>query len=286
MDIDLLRTFLEVARTRHFGRAAENLHLTQSAVSARIRSLEDAVGVALFDRARNNIRLTASGHRLLRHAEGIVTLWQRARQQVAVDTGTEVFLSISGTASVWDVFLQDWLEWLFHERRDLYIQADTQGVETQLAMLRAGTLDVALTFETPRVGGFQTSLLARTPLLLVSSRAGCSVEAALTRDYVLVDWGHSFASAHARRFPDTPPPRLRVGLGRIARSLLLKHGGSAYLAEPMVRADLARGSLFQVTGAPAIEREVFAVYQRDSDRAPLIASLLPGAGSVPGDSGR
>ena len=41
MDIDLLRTFLEVYRTRHFGRTAENLYLTQSAVSARIRLLEE-----------------------------------------------------------------------------------------------------------------------------------------------------------------------------------------------------------------------------------------------------
>ncbi|MEX2517286.1 MAG: LysR family transcriptional regulator, partial [Gammaproteobacteria bacterium] len=45
MDVDLLKTFLEVQRTRHFGRAADNLFLTQSAISARIRQLEDELGV-------------------------------------------------------------------------------------------------------------------------------------------------------------------------------------------------------------------------------------------------
>ncbi len=40
MDTELLKTFLEVSRTRHFGRAAESLYLTQSAVSFRIRQLE------------------------------------------------------------------------------------------------------------------------------------------------------------------------------------------------------------------------------------------------------
>lgn len=44
MDTELLKTFLEVSRTRHFGRAAEALYLTQSAVSFRIRQLENQPG--------------------------------------------------------------------------------------------------------------------------------------------------------------------------------------------------------------------------------------------------
>jgi DNA-binding transcriptional LysR family regulator len=72
MDIDLLKTFLEVNRTRHFGRAAENLFLTQSAVSARVRQLEDTIGVPLFTRTRNDIQLTPAGTRLLKYAESIL----------------------------------------------------------------------------------------------------------------------------------------------------------------------------------------------------------------------
>ncbi|WP_351060278.1 LysR family transcriptional regulator, partial [Psychrobacter sp. TB20-MNA-CIBAN-0197] len=53
MDIDLLKTFVEVVRTRHFGKAAENLYITQSAVSFRIRQLEQGLGVNLFIRQRN-----------------------------------------------------------------------------------------------------------------------------------------------------------------------------------------------------------------------------------------
>ena len=63
MDTELLKTFLEVSRTRHFGRAAEALYLTQSAVSFRIRQLENQLGVNLFTRHRNNIRLTPAGEK-------------------------------------------------------------------------------------------------------------------------------------------------------------------------------------------------------------------------------
>ena len=87
MDIELLKTFLEVRRTRHFGKAAENLFLTQAAVSARIRQLERLLGVKLFIRSRNNIQLTSEGERLVGHAQTVLLAWSRARQELALETG-------------------------------------------------------------------------------------------------------------------------------------------------------------------------------------------------------
>jgi DNA-binding transcriptional LysR family regulator len=82
LDTELLKTFLEVQKTRHFGKAAENLYLTQSAVSFRIRQLEQSLGVPLFIRFRNNIQLTAAGELLLPHAEAVLTAIGAARQQI------------------------------------------------------------------------------------------------------------------------------------------------------------------------------------------------------------
>lgn len=81
MDTELLKTFPEVSRTRHFGRAAEALYLTQSAVSFRIRQLENQLGVNLFTRHRNNIRLTTAGEKLLPYAETLMNTWQAARRR-------------------------------------------------------------------------------------------------------------------------------------------------------------------------------------------------------------
>ncbi len=82
MDLELLRTFLEIARTRHFGQAAEALHVTQAAVSARIKHLESLLGVQLFDRARRDIRLTPEGNRLIRYGNLLLSEWRKARQDV------------------------------------------------------------------------------------------------------------------------------------------------------------------------------------------------------------
>lgn len=83
MAIESLRTFLTVVRTCHFGKATEELCVTQSTVSARIRQLEQTLGVALFTRQRNNIQLTQ---------EGIVQVWIWMRQETGLRGNSPVDL--------------------------------------------------------------------------------------------------------------------------------------------------------------------------------------------------
>jgi len=85
LDTELLKTFLEVQKTRHFGKAADNLYLTQSAVSFRIRQLEQSLGVTLFNRFRNNIQLTTAGEMLLPHAQAVLNAIASAKQQIAIN---------------------------------------------------------------------------------------------------------------------------------------------------------------------------------------------------------
>ncbi|KPK12743.1 MAG: hypothetical protein AMJ68_00635 [Acidithiobacillales bacterium SG8_45] len=274
MDIDLLRTFLEVHRTRHFGRAAENLYLSQSAISARIRHLEDQVGTPLFTRDRNDIRLTAVGKRLLPHAESIVTAWHRARQEVTLGADMEQSLSVGGTPSMWDILMQDWLQQIYQKMPDLALTADVAGPNELLRSLLDGTIDMALTFESPQVVRLNVVELQSIPLVMVSSKKGVSATEALAKNYLLVDWGTSFLTTHAKNFKDCPSPRLRVGLGRIAYDFLLHQGGSAYLAQPMVQNDLDTQSLYPVDDAPVIKRPAFAVYPERSDNSDAIERAL------------
>src|ERR1019366_6752712 len=60
--------FLEVARQQHFGRAAQSAGVTQPAITKAVRRLEDAVGVALFERGGGGVRLTGSGQLFLEAA--------------------------------------------------------------------------------------------------------------------------------------------------------------------------------------------------------------------------
>lgn len=274
MDIELLRTFLEVSRTLHFGHAADKLFVTQSTVSARIRQLEAAIGAPLFTRARNNIRLTPSGRRLLGHAQAIVNTWNRARQEVTVDEDAGRPLAAGGVPSLWDVLLQDWIHDLHREMPEFSLRLEVHSEDMLLRQLHDASLDLALLLDAPQTPALSSERIATVSLMMVSTYRDLRAADALHRNYVLVDWGPSFALAHADHFPGIPPPVIRLPLGRLARDFLLEFGGTAYLAEPTVALELAGGQLFRVDEAPVIERAAYAVYPKVPGRTEALDRVL------------
>ncbi|MFO7603351.1 MAG: LysR family transcriptional regulator [Gammaproteobacteria bacterium] len=270
MDIDALKTFVEVNRTRHFGVAARNLYVTQSTVSARIRMLESRVGVPLFTRERNNIQLTAAGLKLLRYAENILTTWSRACQEISVEDERLIPFVVGGTPSLWDAVLQEWMQHMYRAEPDLVMQAEVHGPEVLARRIQNGTMDIAFIFDAPQQLGFESVKVATLPVVMVTSIKGVALDEAVNAHYILVEWGTSFAIAHAKHFPDMASPRIRVMLGRIGLDYLLANGGTAYMAEPMVSSLLKRKKLFRVKDAPVINRDVYAIYPATSTKPALI----------------
>ncbi|NGO53505.1 LysR family transcriptional regulator [Allomesorhizobium camelthorni] len=74
LDSDLLQTFVAVAETGNFTRAADQVRRTQSAVSMQIKRLEKTIGAALFERGSRGVLLTRKGSELIANARRIVAL--------------------------------------------------------------------------------------------------------------------------------------------------------------------------------------------------------------------
>ena len=274
MDLELLRTFLEVARLRHFGRAAEALHLTQAAVSARIKLLESTLGARLFDRFKRDIRLTPEGNRLLRHADVLISGWRKARQEVSAGNAN-LQLSFGGSLRLWDVFLQNWLQQLRSQRPTLAVIAESATPDVLTRRLLDGVLDLAFMLEPSQIDVLNVQQVASIRLTMVSSRPDEHVNEALGDGYLMVDWGLAHAVTHRRLFPDAPEPLTRLSTARMAASYLLALGGSAYLPLHLVEPEIAVGRMHRVHGAPAIEYPAYAVYPVRGPRAELIAQILP-----------
>lgn len=274
MDTELLKTFIEVQRTRHFGKAAENLYLTQSAVSFRIRQLEQQLGVNLFSRYRNNIQLTAAGERLLPHAEAMLTALQRAKQDVAVSAEQAIQLSIAATANIWDAFLLQGFISMQQALPGLSWRAESLGREQIARQVLERHFDLAILFDAPKVEEMQIDKLGDIQLLPVTTQAGHTAQSAMSKQYILVDWGTAFDIQHARHFPELPPPQLRTGSARIALELMQQGGGSAYLPQTMVRPLLDDGSLHLIADAPIMQRELFAVSLPKAAHRVKIADII------------
>jgi len=273
MDLELLRTFLEVNRVRHFGRAAEALHITQAAVSARIKHLETIVGVQLFNRDRRDIRLTPEGNRLVRYAEALIADWRKARQDVAMGAATQQ-LTVGGNPRLWDILLQEWLHQVRHAHPKMGILAESHSPEILTRRLLDGILDVAFMLEPAQLEVLRIIPVADVTLHLVSTNLTATLDSVFGPDYVMVDWGLAFALEHRREFPDAPEPHTRLAQARMALAYLHEFGGAAYLPLRMVDVELAEGHLFTVSAAPVIGRTAYAVYPVRTTKTGLIKEVL------------
>ena len=273
MDLDLLRTFLELNRTRHFGRAAEALFVTQAAVSSRLKSLEDQLGVILFDRSTREMRLTPEGGRLVRHSEKLIAAWRAARQDVSLAEASQQ-LVIGGSLRLWDVLLQRWLHDLRRNYPNLAIIAEAQTPDFLTRKLIDGTLDVAIMLEPAQLDIMQIQEIATVEFILVSSDADLTVERALDDNYVFVDWGLSFGLDHRRTFPDASEAITRVTHAKMALEYISLIGGSAYLPKRMVDKDIELGLLHEVADAPVFTRQAYATFPVRSPRLELIEESL------------
>ena len=273
MDTDLLKTFLEVNRTRHFGQAANNLFLTSAAVSARIRQLEHSLGVELFQRSRNNIQLTPAGERLVPHAESLLRAWGQARQEVVAQSEQQPLLCLGATANLWQFGLSQKLNAALAALPEARVRALAHPSSTINQLLQERVLDLAIMPEPPEIEGFCAEKVGQMKLVLVSSDPATKLKTALQDGYVAVDWGLSFELFHARRFGDAGLPLLQTNLALLALERLRGQVGAAWLPQSVLN-DAAGANLVQVAGAPLFSRPLFGVYRAASDHKGLISQLL------------
>lgn len=274
MDISLFKTFLCVARVRHFGKAADTLFVTQAAVSARIKLLESTLGVQLFKRERNNIQVTPAGERLRKHAETIVSGWERARLDVALESEFMQSLAVGMTSDLWDLGVMRWTERVYTAHPELALRLEVNSAEMLITRVIDSVLDLAFVYEPPTAVELVARPLAKIPLVLVSSRPAITTEEAISDNYLLVDWGSSFSISHAAFAGDLCIPRIHCTSGGVALDFLLSMGGSCYLARQMVQSYLDDGSLHLVSGSPVIERYSYALFRVESESNGLLQEVL------------
>jgi len=274
MDIELLRTFLEVKNTRHFGRASENLFLTQAAVSSRIRQLESMLGMPLFIRHRNNIQLTASGERLIQHAESILENWHRAKTDLQSIPGHMKTISIGTTPGLWDAFLSSRIEPIYNEIPDIAIRADVQSSEQLTRRLIERELDLALVYDPPKNEDLISHTIFTMSLIPVSSQPNSEESEMLEQNYIKLDWGTIGNSQQNIALPNTPTPILQTSQVSLAIHYLLTQGGFCYLPEKLVAPHLNQKNLFQLKKAPIIERDVHITLRKDYLQQALFEQII------------
>jgi DNA-binding transcriptional LysR family regulator len=263
MDLVLAQTFLEVAAAGSLARAAERLHVTQAAVSARLQGLESVLGQTLFVRNKAGARLTTAGRAFLPYATQLTQTWEQAKLKVASHVDDEAVLSIGGDYSLWSAMLVTWLVALRTSRRGIRLRTQVDSVEHLLEHIQNGALDVAVLYSPHRRPGIESTLILEEELIAVSTEPGCS--RLDLSDYVYVDWGPDFRAQHDRLLPELRDANTVIALGPLALRYMLTVGGAGYFRTRAVGPHLASGALHRVDGAPMFSYSIHAVFSRRTD---------------------
>ena len=271
MDIELARTFLAIVEAGSFVAAAERLNVTQTAVSARVRSLEDHLGRTVFTRNKSGATLTPAGEEFLRFAPKLVQVWERARQQVAVPHGRRAVLAAGGELSLWNPLLLNWMVWMRRNASDIGLRTQVGLPDALVQQVSERVLDLAVVHSPRQWPGLHVEMIMEETLVLVSTDE--RVSEVSDPDYVYVDWGSDFASRHGMSFPQFSNAALFVGLGPLGLDYIAQAGGAGYFRRSAVEPFLATGRLRLVPDAPTFAHPVYAVYSEAAETDVLGTAL-------------
>ncbi|PYE90381.1 LysR family transcriptional regulator [Phyllobacterium leguminum] len=164
LDLDQLQTFIAIADTGSFTRAADAVFKTQSAVSMQMRRLEERIGKPLFERDGRTNRLTEDGERLLSYARRMIHL---NSETIAAfdDTQLEGHVRIGTPDDYADRFLPEIMARFARSNPRVELSIVCEPTVNLEEMVRRGTLDIALVTQRDR----RSEVVRSEPLLWVTS---------------------------------------------------------------------------------------------------------------------
>lgn len=149
MKIDDIDAFVAVIRNASLSQAAESLGLTQSAITRRVQSLEESLGVELLDRNTKPLKPTAAGLRVFEQCRRVLREVDGLRELVASDSAPSGVLRLGVPQSIGEVAMLEALRRLAGEYPDLRAQVSSGWGSHLLARLENAELDAAVVLFPP-----------------------------------------------------------------------------------------------------------------------------------------
>ena len=256
MHLDDLALFLRVAQTQSLSEAARQLDQTPSAVSARLKRIEEELGVRLVERTTRSLRLTPEGERFMQTCDTMTSTWSRGQSMLRQDArSVEGRIHIAAPTDTSSQFLAQWIgEYIGAHPR----LAVTLRVGDRMHDLPREAVDIAVRYGELDDSSMISRLLVKArrfvvaspeylqrsaPLLCPADLVNHRCLAWLTRDQPKAQW--SFVSPTGAPETVTVKPAL-CGDSLLVRQWAVRGDGVAYKASVDVAADLRAGRLVRL----------------------------------------
>ena len=291
MELRQLEAFATVARRASFTRAAEELHLTQPAVTRQIAALEGELGTLLFDRLGKRVTLTEAGNLLLPHAEALLRRTQEAKKAIAaLKTGQRGQLRIAAASTLAAYILPPVLMRFRAAFPEIELILRTGLSARVRELVSAGQADVGFVttegeepaidpqLEVRPLGGYETCLVVPLSHPLATQR--CVTAAALASEPLLAMEPGTSLRTYTERLLSAlgiaATPTLELDSVETIKRLVEAGLGVALLPRAAVEQEEAVGRLRAITlpPTPIPSRGIALICHRQRTRFPALQAFL------------
>jgi DNA-binding transcriptional LysR family regulator len=281
-----LNTFIKVASLGSFHAAAQQLHATQPAISARINTLEEELGTQLFIRDKSGTRLSSRGVQLLPYAKKLLAISQEMKQQISDQNPQKGTLRIGITDTLANLYLSPLLKHWQQQHPLMSFELISDVTPTLTRQLQENQLDLALMV----AGNNDQPELVTEPLCSYPQHWVATPERLVENPVTSIEeLSHSpilsfprdtrpwdYLQQLFRPLDETPVFHTCSSVANLL-TLTLQGVGMALLPAPIVKEHLAKGMLVEFSPGPTPPELAFcACWRLDDDR--ILPQLLAQSG--------
>lgn len=275
MELRNITTFLKVAATQNFSKAAEQLGYSQSAVSIQMQQLEKELGTKLFERIGKNVNLTPHGEAFIYHANEIMRVTNAAASFASSASVPEGRLRIGSVNSIATAVLPDLLLEFYHACPKVETVVVTGSLKSLMDMIKSNDIDLFFTLE-HKVYGLEwiRPIQRQEDIVFVTSSENplvhqkkISLPDLIKEPFLLTEMGASYRYELERILSEKDliiKPVMEIGDTEAILHLLKKGVGVSFMPMYAVQESMKEGSLSQIqTDMPALRMWSQLLYHKN-----------------------
>jgi len=297
MDMRDLRYFETIAKLQHMGKAAQQLHRTQPALTSAVRRLEKDCGAPLFEKSGRGIRLSATGHILLKWAQRLRFDADDARREIAaIGKGMAGHVRIGIVPTAAQFLLPRAARDLISAAPDVTLRTVVGLIDTLKPMLREGEIDLMVGTGSAPEPGYVTQVIAEDAIVVAASSTHelFRGKSPALRDLTPYRWALQPPGAPTRDWLDHTFDRKRLPRPTVQVESTMLLMLPALIAQTGLLSFISRHHLGARGGNPGLKevqireatmmRQLAVIYRQNSYLSPAaqrLVALLASARQVP-----
>jgi DNA-binding transcriptional LysR family regulator len=283
MEMEQLEAFVSLAGTRSFTQTAKQLHVAQSTVTMRIKTLEEGLGKSLFVRDNKRVELTLAGEKLLPYAQRILDLAKEGKETTLIEEQFDGHLVIGSLHSLWDFVIFPIISEFRKAHPRISLRLVSGHSDDIVRKIGDRIVDAGLVYLPPRTPEIEVVPLFHDSICLVAHPSfelqtdSISVSELSQYPYIHLNWGHPFSEWYETEAGGIRLHPLQVDHTSLLLKFIMSEKGVGFLLKSVADTLIQEGKLKQIrldSKTPPPQRTTYLIYPKTKRNSSVFSSWL------------